>query len=177
MFGKVNRIFLKTIGVLFILLVVLSVGLYFALQSYSFQTWLGQKVSSYLSSELETTVKIQKIEIDFFRKAHLKNLLLKDQNGDTLYAGNLSVDVKTFDWKKKRIYLSSISLVNVTSKIIKSEKSHQFNFQFITDYFKGDTIASQKKSDWDFKLEAIQLKNISFQYHDLADTIRIRNIR
>jgi hypothetical protein len=77
-------------------LVLMLVGLYFLLQSSAVQNWLIQKTTTYLSEELQTTVKIGHIDIAFFDNLVLDNFFVADQKGDTLlYAGKLKAGLNS----------------------------------------------------------------------------------
>ncbi|MBL0341971.1 MAG: hypothetical protein IPP71_14195 [Bacteroidetes bacterium] len=58
-------------------LFLLSVGLVYAIKTPVFQTWIVQRAASYLSSELNTTVTLDRIEIEFFRTLSIKAFTLK----------------------------------------------------------------------------------------------------
>ena len=66
---KVTRIILKSLMLLSIIVVILLTTLFFLVQDPSFQTWLAQKTSNYLGKELGTIVRIDKVELHFFKTA------------------------------------------------------------------------------------------------------------
>ena len=102
MLRKITRILVKTIGILLLLVVLLGTSLYFAIQSYSFQTCQRKKASDYFSKELHTSISIDKIELDFFTRARLNGVYVSDLHKDTLLKGNLEVDIRNFNFKKRK---------------------------------------------------------------------------
>ncbi|MEI6019921.1 MAG: translocation/assembly module TamB domain-containing protein [Bacteroidota bacterium] len=156
-------------------LILLGLAFYFAVQSFGFQTWLAHRVSGYLSSQLNTEIKIDKIAIQFFKKADMKGLLIKDQKGDTLFAGDIGINVHTFDYKKQKLYLNDIHLMNVQSKIILAKNDSNFNFQFIADYFKPKNNTNEKSANWTFRIKKITLSNVRFVYKNLNNNIALPN--
>lgn len=168
MFRKVRRILLKSTGILLLILVLLGVGLYFAIQSYSFQTWLGHKTGNYLSEELGATVAIEKIKLDLFTRAELEGVFVTDKHKDTLLKGTVLVDIRDFDYKKQSLRLQKITLQNTDARLIKYKGDSTLNFQFLADYFgsneKADTITT--KNGWDIKFGDIILDNVTFTYRD-----------
>ncbi len=168
MLRKITRIFFKTLAVIFITVILLVIGFYFGIQSYTFQTWLGKKASIYLSSQLNTKVSIDAIRLDLFSKANLKGVFVLDQKQDTILYGNLNVDIKSFDYKNQKISLKKIELKNTISKLIKYKNSEDLNFQFLVNYFSSDKVTRTKikKKGWDIDFGAIELNNITFVYRD-----------
>ena len=70
MLHKIRIIFFRTLGWICVCVISLLISFLFAIQSYSFQTWLGSKVGSYLSEQLKTKVLVKRIELDFFKKIY-----------------------------------------------------------------------------------------------------------
>ena len=179
MLRKITRIFIKTVAVMFVTVIVLLISLYFGIHSYSFQTWLGKKVSAYLSSELNTTISVSAIELDLFSKAKLKDVFILDEKRDTLLYGNLNVDIKNFDYANQSLILKKITLQNTTTKLIRYKNNSVYNFQFLVNYFSSDKITRSTihKKGWDITFGDIELNNIAFRYRDdNADTTVTQNI-
>jgi hypothetical protein len=163
---KVIRIFFKSLGVLTILVLLLGVIIFFAVQSPTFQTWLGQKASTYFSSEFGNQVKIKKIELEFFTKANLKGVFISDKNKDTLFNGDLLVYIRKLDLKHQKIEFKRITLMNSTTKIITYKGDSLMNFQFLIDYFDSGVADTTPKKEWQVKLGDIFLDNVHFVYRD-----------
>lgn len=166
MLRKITRIFLKTLGALLLILFLSGVALYFGVQSYTFQTWLGHKASAWLSKELKSEVSIKKINLDFFSKAALENVLVLDKHQDTLLYANLLVNIKHFDYKHQSFTLEKITLKNAVSKIVKYKGEKEFNYGFIEDYFASDKkdTALTSSQGWDIKFGDVVLENVAFTY-------------
>ena len=74
-----------------------------------------QKITTYLSDELNTEVTIDRIDIDFFDKLVMEGFILKDLKGDTLlYAGNLKAGFNTnlISLLRGRLQITSLYLEN-----------------------------------------------------------------
>ena len=140
--SKVTRIFFKSLGVITLSIILFAVFLFFAIQSPVFQTWLGQKAGSYLSSELNNKITIKKIHIEFFKTAILEGVFVSDKNNDTLFTGNLLVDINKLDYKQKKIAFKKITLKNSTAKLINYKNDSKLNFQFLVEksLFNGKTV-------------------------------------
>lgn len=171
MLRKITRILVKSTGILFLILLLLFTFLYFAIQSYSFQTWLGTKAGDYLSKELKTEIKINKIAIDFFKRAELIGVFVKDLHEDTLLYGDVNVSIKKFNYQQKQIKLNSVTLRNVNAKIVKYKGDSTLNFQFLADYFSSPRkIDTSTQKSWDFDPGELVLENIAFTFKDEEHT-------
>jgi hypothetical protein len=104
MFRKIKRIFLKSILVLILSLLLLLGMVLIGIQTFGFQTWLAGRAASWLSTELNTTVHISRVELEFFRSANLRNILILDQKKDTLLSGDLLVDMSGFNFKQQKVH-------------------------------------------------------------------------
>src|SRR5690606_2109604 len=118
----------------------------------------------YLSSELETVIYIDKIEIKPFTKADLKGVHILDKKNDTLLSGNLLVDISRFNLRAQRLNLDKIVLRSVTSKLIKYQNDSVFNYQFLVDYFMSEKQDTTNKGGWDIDFGTISLENVAFVY-------------
>lgn len=175
MLRKITRILIKSTGILLIVLILLLSFLYFAIQSHSFQTWLGNQAGTYLSRELKTEIRIDKIAIDFFKKAELIGVYVKDRHQDTLLYGDVFVSVKDLNYKKKKLSVDQITLRNVNAKIIKYKNDSTLNLQFLVDYFSGPKkIDTSTQKGWDVDPGELFLENIAFTFrnedHDQTKT-------
>jgi hypothetical protein len=81
--------------------------LYIVFRSKPVQTWLSKEITTYLSNELGTKVRIGAVDIEFFKTAVLEDLYIEDQKGDTmLYFRKLKLDYHTYDKEKRIIKLN-----------------------------------------------------------------------
>ena len=77
-----------------------------AIRTPGFQTFLVNRATAYLESELNTRVKIDRIEIEFFRTLSIKGLYIEDLHHDTLlYAGEISSVIEMFAPAENKIFL------------------------------------------------------------------------
>jgi hypothetical protein len=166
MLRKVTRIFLKSFGLFVFFLMLAATLFFFSIQSYRFQTWLGKKATAYLSSELGTTVYIGRISLEFFSKASLEDILVLDKHRDTLFRGDLRVDVRQLDYKNSRVRLDKITLKNSTTKLIKYKGEQDFNYQFLADYFGSGSSGNSSGGGWELNFGDILLDDVAFLYRN-----------
>ena len=164
MWGKITRIFFKTFAILFLSMFVFGVLLYFVAQTYAFQTWLGKRASSYLSSKMNNKIDVNKVHLDFFSKATLNGVTILDKQQDTLLHGDISVDIRNFSYKQQHLVLHKITLTDVTAKLIRYKNDSTFNYQFLIDYFDSGKKDTTKKQGWDIKFGDVLLNRVNFVY-------------
>jgi len=158
------------------LIFAIGVVLFFIIQTPSFQTYLGDKATDWLSKELKTQIKIEKININFFHALSLNGVFIKDLKNDTLlYIDQLNCDIKTLNLKQRKIHLKQIELINGTAKAITYKNDTFPNYQFLIDYFSSptDTIKSEP---FDFDYGNIKLSNLNLIYKDENDTTKTNGI-
>lgn len=182
---KLGKILWRT----FLVFLVLLGTAYFLLQTETVQTWLCQKAASYLAGELETKVEIKRVNIAFVKKLVFEGLYIEDRHKDTLlYAAELNVDINPFEYSKRHMFISDITLSNGKSEIIYYKNDSDLSFQFIKDYFRdSDTTAGDTSGGWDIGFGDIHLVNFEFCYRDERftdtsrgidfDDMRVKNIQ
>lgn len=166
MLRKVTRIFLRTLVIFCLVLFVLLGVLFFGLQSTTFQTWLGRKATSYLSTELKSEVSIKAISLEFFTKVHLRGVMIRDHHRDTLLQGDLLVNLRRINWRKQKVSIKTIRLENTTAKLIKYKNEKDFNFQFLVDYFDSGSSDTTTTNDWEVGFGDVELRNVAFIYRN-----------
>ncbi len=170
--SKITRIFFKSLGVISLVIIILLIGLYFSIQSYSFQSWLGKEATKYLSRELNSKVEIGSIELDFFESATLNKILILDKHYDTILYGDILIKINNFDYKNKSITIQKITLRNINSKIIKYKKDVNYNYDFLINYFSSNN-KEQTNSKWNIKFDELELNNVSFIYKNENEEIKL----
>ncbi len=151
--------------------VLLLILLYFFLQTPAVQNWLIHKVTSYLSTELKTTVEVQHIDISFFDKLVLEGFYVQDLKGDTLlYVGELSAGLETnfFSIFSNKLEFNEISLKHARIQIRRGAGEYDTNLKFLLDYFSSpkDPNAPSKPFAVKIKAKNIFLEDVKFAQDD-----------
>jgi hypothetical protein len=99
----------------------------------------------------------------------LQGTLVEDNRKDTLlYAGTVKVSITDWWFFKDKAQLQYIGLSDATIKLQRTDSV--WNYQFIADYFSGDTSAKAKQKDTSrglqLDLKEIELSNIHFLKRD-----------
>jgi hypothetical protein len=154
--------------VLLLLFFSSGVATYFLIQIPAVQTWIVQRASDYLSSELKTKVTISHFNFKPFRSLLLKDLYIEDLDKDTLlYVDELQVKISRISISKHGLDISAIDLKNATIGVKRYNSPREYNFDFIARYFsptKKDTSATKP---WDVTLKNINIENSTLHYQDL----------
>lgn len=168
-FGKVMRFIGRILKYSLISIFILLIAFFIAIQTSGFQTYLGQKASAWLSDELNTEIRIDKVDIDFFNSVLLKGVYVKDLNKDTLlYGSEIICDIKEFSYSEYKLDLQQIELKNMVAKVITYKGDTIPNYQFFVDYFlPKDTISDSTKNN--FK---VNFGNFKFTDLDLVCAVR-----
>ena len=168
--SKIFKFIGRFIGIAFEWILILFVAFAFFIRTSEFQTFLAKQLASYLSKELNTTIKIDKVAIVFFDRVALDGVLILDQKADTL----LSVSTVYANFDEINLYENSYrigkaELEKGVSHISKDKQNGVFNFQFLADYFKSD---QPKPESVPLKLsvDAIGLNDVALKYDDYAFT-------
>ena len=153
-FGKV----LLSIVALIILLILL-------IQTDLFQNWAIQKVTTRLSKDLNTEVKVKHISISFFNSLNLDGTLIKDLHKDTLlYTEQLKLRITDWFFVKNEMVIKYFELNDAYINL--HRKDSIWNYQFLIDHFSSNTQTQQKKSTLRFNLKKIECKNVVFNQND-----------
>ncbi len=131
-----------------------------------FQTFLAQTAAAYLSSELGTEIRIDKVDIVFFDRANIEGVFVEDKRHDTLlYAQELRLNFAEIDLENSFFDVDQITLSQTSAKIVQYAGDSTFNFQHFVDYFAS---AEEDTSSSAFKLNVRKLKldDVNFVYQD-----------
>ncbi len=132
-----------------ILLIVLatillwSAGGYFAIQSSRVQTCLTQFFAAQLSKQIHSDITVGKVNIAFFNKIILNDVLVEDQKSDTLfYTKRVLAKIDTLKIRQKLISIDELFIEGNKIGIERDSATH-YNFSHILKAFRTkqkDTI-------------------------------------
>ncbi len=128
-------------------MVVLAIGLYLGLLLFtampSCQHWMAGKASELLSKELGSEVRIGHARIGLLNRIVLDDILLNDQNGDTLLsATRLSSKIDLLELINGRIRIANVQLFGYDLRLHRANMQSPYNFQYIIDYFASEDTTS-----------------------------------
>ena len=131
-----------------------------------FQTKLAQIAAAYLSSELETEVRIDKVDIVFFDLLDIQGVYVEDKVEDTLlYAQEMRVNIANFNLTESFVDLDEVKLTNATVRMVKYAGDSTYNFQHFVDYF-ASSEEDKTSSSFSLNVRKLALDDINFSYQD-----------
>lgn len=147
-----------------LLLFLFSVSLRFQ----KVQSWVVDRVTGYLSSELNTTVHIGGVRFVLIKSVYLDDVFIADKQQDTLlYAKHLTATVafQSLFIRNKKLILDEVQLDKARIALSKSKSTRDMNFDFIIDYFSSPS-KDTTSSPFYFAVNRVILSNIHFTYRD-----------
>ncbi|MFK7784845.1 MAG: translocation/assembly module TamB domain-containing protein, partial [Crocinitomicaceae bacterium] len=162
--AKLLKILGRSLGIILEWLLVFVIFFAFLIRTSPVQTFLAQKATNYLSKELNTKVKVEKVDIVFFDQVALDGFIIYDQDKDTLLAAKTvfatldDYDLSTLNFKVGKVRLDE------AYGHLKKDEDGVSNLQFIVDYFKSDKPPSEKKLR--LAINTVDLTNSRFRFDD-----------
>lgn len=165
---------LRYIRNVFIGIVILSLFLFGLLwgllQIPSVQQWTVHQITEILENQFQSEVRIERVDIDFFKTAVLEGIYIEDQQQDTLlYANRLAVNIGLISLTQQVIALDQVELSGARIKLQQSTDS-LFNYQFLlgatTEKNAQEETNDSTVSSWDFSIGQLALSDTRFTLDD-----------
>lgn len=160
----------------------------FTLQFPAVQTWLTGRITSWLSSETGTVIRVERVAIRFPRQAVFEGIYVEDARGDTLVsAGSIYAGLRMTALLRNRIHIESLRVTDLRAVLSRDEPDTLFNWQVIAAMIAtGETAGSgarpetpgslqpagnkdndnEKQGGMSFVLKRVKLENIGIVYRD-----------
>ncbi len=166
---------LKVLGYVIVFIFGLFIALYFILQIEAVQNWAVKKITTYLSNELQTTVTLDRISLDFFDKLVLDNFYVEDFHGDTLLISKtLAVNLNTNLYRilQKELEIEHITLTNARLFMNRYPGEQKDDFAQLLDKLGGNKDKAEKNKNaqpFFLDIHALYLREIEFIKKDSVD--------
>jgi len=128
------------------IIIALPTILGFVLRVPAVQTMLIRRITDHVSDELKSSVSVGDVNFQFFNKLNIKDILIKDQNNDTLlYTEELKTVIRKIDFRNKHISLGKVDFVNPVFALI-TDTAGTLNIKWYLDKMQapGDTLKKAK---------------------------------
>ncbi len=138
------------------------------------QTFIVKRITSHLSNEIKTTVTVGKIKYSFFNILTINDLIIKDQNNDTLvYSAHATTGIRKLDFRNKIIRLGKVELTEPYFKLIK-DTTGLTNLKWYLDLIKKPPQREKEgKKKSHFHVNSIFLKDARFTLRNMMkDQVR-----
>ncbi len=174
--SRFAKIVLRSIFGLFVLLGFVFVLFYFSLKIPSVQTWVAGKLTSFASDALNTTITLDRVDIDIHNRLELDGLYVEDLNGDTLvYAQHFETNLakSLLSVLNKKMMIRSVILEGANVRIYTGLQDSMSNWEevFAIGQNKATNAGGTKK--WNIQLAKIYLKNSTLLVENLKKGRRI----
>jgi hypothetical protein len=162
-------------------LAFLFISLFLVLQNPKVQTFIVQKISGKLSRDMKSTIQVGKVEFKFFNRLIVNDLLIKDQNDDTLiYSQRTIAGIRRFYPGENSLKLGKIYLIKPVVAFI-TDTSGLMNLNWYLDKLRNTSDTVKKKSAR-ILIDQIDLHDARFSLIDMRGTpgrtaIGLKNLR
>ncbi|HMO39095.1 MAG TPA: translocation/assembly module TamB domain-containing protein [Saprospiraceae bacterium] len=165
----VLRIGFGLLGVLVLLMILI--------QWPPVQNRLVQKISSTLSKELETEVRLEYLYLTFFDRLVLKGFYVEDLQGDTLlYSRHLEVDFVTnpFVVFRKGLVVEQVNLADAVFNLRKASGARETNLEIILNrLFPPREKKRKDKRPFHIDIRQLHLDRVVFLKEDMVQGQRL----
>ena len=151
-----------TLIVLYLLLIVL-------MHLPSVQTFLGKEVAEALADKFGTKVEVGKVNLGFFNRIIIDNVMMYDQQGDSLiYASRLSAKIDYMAATQGKISVSSAQIFGLRANLYRQTAKSPANFQFVLDSLASKDTTQHKPLDLHIGSLIIRRGAIAYNQRDVA---------
>ena len=139
-------------------------SLFIAIQDPVFQKFTARFASGYLSEKTGGDIKVGRLLITPDFTVYLDDVIVKDLNdNDLANVGSLRTKIDLGDLLNGDIHLETVTLRDTKANLIEYEGEEKFNFAFLVDAFKTDTVDSDK-GPVRINIDKIVVTNLDFVY-------------
>ena len=151
-----------------VIITVPSVG-FFMMRTPKFQTFIVHRFSSYISKRLGTHISIGKVSYTFFNKLVVYDVLIEDQNRDTLLAAQqIALKIKEFSPAKGEFKFGKVDIYQPDFRLI-TDTTGISNLKWYLDILKGDK-AKDSTQNFLLTITGVEIFDGSFQLRNDNDT-------
>lgn len=151
-----------TLIVLYLLLIVL-------MHLPSVQTFLGKEAAEALADKFGTKVEVGKVNLGFFNRIIIDDVMMYDQQGDSLiYASRLSAKIDYMAATQGKISVSSAQIFGLRANLYRQTAKSPANFQFVLDSLASKDTTQHKPLDLHIGSLIIRRGAIAYNQRDVA---------
>ncbi len=146
-----------------VIILLVTGGAWLTLQSSRVQTFVTQKLASHFSEKIGARITIGKVDIAFFRRIILEDVLIEDQQADTmLFVRSVSAKIDDLKIRKRKVELENLSLSDSYLQVAR-DSTGTFNFDFLIDLLKNP---QNDENEWLYSCNQFDFSNAAFIYND-----------
>ena len=157
---RILKFLVVVAGVLILFLTALSA----VLRIPDVQTFIINRITSSLLTEIQSTISVGRFEFSFFNRLKISDLLIKGHNNDTLiYAGNVTAGIRRIDFRDNIIKLGKVEVTRPVVAFI-TDSAGLMNLNWYLDLLKasGDPVKPGKNTKLNLTINQIVLADGRF---------------
>ena len=140
-------------------------SLFIAIQDPVFQKFAARFASGYLSEKTGGDIKVGRLLITPDFSVFLDEVVVKDlKDNDLANIGSLRAKLVLRDMLNGVVHFENVRLRDTKANLIKYEGEDKFNFAFLVDAFKTDTIDKPDKEPVSIIIDKIEVTDLDFVY-------------
>ncbi len=137
------------------------------------QCFLGSEISKVLAQKLGTKVSVGNVNLGFFNRLIVDNVMIYDQQGDSmLYASRISAKVDYAPLMQGKISISSAQLFGMRANLYKQNAQSNPNFQFVLDSLASKDTTKHTPLDLHIGSLIIRHGALNYDQRDIAEQKR-----
>ena len=122
------------------------------LHTRAVQSFIGRQASQALSERLGTRVSVGNVDLGFFNRIVIDDIVIDDQQGrQMLKAGRVAAKVDLLPLAKGKITISSAQLFGLKADLYQADADSKTNFQFVIDSLSSKDRQEHKPLDLQVK--------------------------
>ena len=165
---------LKLISIVTASIAGLMIVLYFVLQTFVVQTFIVKRITNKISKEFKSTVQVGRVEFKFFDKLTLSDVLIKDQNNDTLiFSEQMITGISKLRMKEKSFKFGKVSLIKPVLALAKDSITDNLNLKWYLEQLKNP---EKEKNPVKITFDQIDLQDARFSLFDSRKSGKKENI-
>ena len=130
------------------------------------QGFLGRQVAGAISRKLGTEVSVGRIDLGFFNRLIIDDVVVKDQKRqDLLRSSRMTVKIDLLPLVDGKIRVSSAQLFGAHANLYRETAESEPNYQFVLDSLKSKD--NKKDSKLDIRINSLIIRNSSVAYNQL----------
>jgi hypothetical protein len=147
------------------LIMAVLAGSYLLLQNSGVQTYIVKRIAQNLSVRTGAKISVGKVDIGFFNRVELGDVLVSGPNNDTIFYTRLVLaKIDTLNFSKHKITFNELSFLE-NRIAIAYDTANRFNFTFILD-----SLRAEKKDSatyWKINCNQFSFNNTHFTFDNL----------
>ncbi len=131
------------------------------------QSYALNKLTTFVSNELNVEVSAESVDFVPFRSIVLQGVAIKDRdNKDFLKVERMAIHLEKLLWRSKKIVIREVELDNALLNVYRKNQDSHYNYQFLMDYFSDDSTDAAKEVAWDIKCLSFRITDSEYHHKD-----------